>query len=225
MISAVLALPLALAVAAAARPAPAVSVVFQGSYVLDAHAAQGSFEATSPQCVPGVAQRESETVQWTMRFATARLPMRGSVTLAAQTVTVSGVHIWDEASARCAAYPAGHLLCRTRFTRGRPRLVLAVLRGVVTFHPQPGLLSISDGCTGQVYNEHPDCGARDAAAVTDFAFVGALRSRAPRLVEPGRTATFDVRRSRSCTRRGVRNPGEIRQYVAARYRGRFTLQD
>jgi hypothetical protein len=199
----------------------AVSIVFKGSYVLDARAGQETLRPASANCVPGSRQRETESVRWTITFRRSQLPLQGTVSLPASSVRVSGTHVWDEASAACGSYPAGHLLCRTHFVPGRPVLLVEIRGSQLTFHPQLDLVSHSDGCKGEVFNEHPDCGARDQAAVTDFAFTGPLRSRAPRLTAPVRTATFDVRRSRSCATPGVRNPHVIRQRTAVRYRGTF----
>jgi hypothetical protein len=88
---------------------------------------------------------------------------------------------------------------------------------------------VSDGCKGKVYNEHPDCGARDAAAVTDFPFLTQLRLKAPQLELPNKTAAFQVRRSRSCAlpgpkaQPGSRNTHLIHQDSVARYAGTFIV--
>jgi hypothetical protein len=199
----------------------AVSLVFTGSYTLDARAGQATLRPTSADCVPGSKQSETESVRWTITFRTPRLPVRGTVALPASSERISGTHVWDERSVACGSYPAGHLVCRTHFVPGRQSLLVEIRGLQLTFHPQLYLATTPGGCKGQVYNEHPDCGARDAAAVTDFAFVGPLRSRAPRLIAPKRTAAFDVRRSRSCSAPGTRNPHVIDQRTTVRYSGTF----
>ena len=205
---------------------PPVSILFEASYTVDAHATQPAFDPGSSKCVPAVVQKEIEQVTWTMRFVAPSLPTRGSATLAANSVVFSGTHLWDEASAKCAAFPAGHLVCRGHFATNPESLVVSVAPGGITFHPEVVFNAVSTGpaCLGQVYNEHPDCGARDAAAVTDFAFVGTLSSSAPQLKGSASTASFDVQRSRSCAHAGLRNPGVIDQRVSTRYRGTFMLR-
>jgi hypothetical protein len=229
--AAVLAASPATGVAPAASPsAPLTTVVtFRGSYVLNSSAGQPSFEPTSPGCVPGSRQHETESVSWTIRFTGPAMAKDGSVTLRQQSAMVSGTHVWDERSLACAAYPSGHLVCRTHFVPGQSELEVQVTGKKWTFHPRLSLVAVSDGCTGKVYNEHPDCGARDAAAITDFAFLSRLRREAPRLDSSYRIAPFDVHRAATCAQRGPkaqpgdRNTGLIRQHSVARYRGTFTV--
>lgn len=216
----------AAAVQAAALPAVPISITFKGSYVLDAHAGQPAFDPTSKNCVPQSIQKETETVRWTIRFTAPELPTRGSLSLSSNDVAISGTHLWDEMSLRCAAFPAGHLVCRTHFITLPQTMMVTFARGETTFHPGLTLDAVSSGapCHGQVYNEHPDCGARAAAAVTDFAFFGQLRLIAPHLGGTEAQAPFDVQRTRSCAHAGVRNPGTIRQTVTVRYQGIVALE-
>jgi hypothetical protein len=221
------ALGASLVTAAAAAPAGQPTVL-RGSYTLDAHGDQAPFRPGLAGCFPGVAQRETLNVSWTIRFPpvdTSRLLARGRLVLAATSFKVSGKHRWEEASTACPAQRAGNLVCRSHFSGKEPTLTLEVRRGSVVLHPNPGLVSNSDGCKGEVYNEHPDCGTRDAIGITDFRFRNALARRAPRIPvgalnsRQPTTKRFDVPKHGSCTKHGKKNPNLIRQRVSARYRG------
>jgi hypothetical protein len=219
-LAAVLVTALALVPGVTARSS-AVSIVFTGTYVLDSRAGQDTLRPSGPSCVPGSKQSETESARWTITFRTPKLPAQGTVSLPASSERISGTHVWDERSVACGSYPAGHLVCRTHFVPGQQLLLVTIRGGRLTFHPRLYLATTPGGCKGQVYNEHPDCGARDGVAVTDFAFAGPLRPQAPSMTAPARTATFDVRRSRSCAAPGTRNPHVIHQHTTVRYSGRF----
>lgn len=220
------------AVAAGASASAAASnaspTVFRGSYTLDSRAHQATYNAGRASCFPGVVQRETLSVSWVVKFPNVsglRLLARGRLALPATSFHVSGTHVWDEASTACAKYKAGHLVCRSHFSGNAPRLVLVLARGRVVVHPDPGLFSNSDGCKGEVFNEHPDCGSRDKIGITDFGFRHALSAEAPQVAaEVFKQGTptakaFDVRRHGSCTKHGIKNPELVQQSVTARYRG------
>jgi hypothetical protein len=215
--------------ATANTAAPSTTVMFRGSYILDSHASQPTFKPTSLQCIPGSRQYETETVKWTIRFVGPAVPTDGAVTLHQRSERVSGPHVWDERSQRCAGKPSGHLVCRSHFTPGGSQLRIRATGRTWTFHPRLVLTSNSDGCKGEVHNEHPDCGARDPTAIRDFAFLTQLRREAPQLDRPGRTASFDVHRSKACAKTGPKaQPGSlntqlIRQRTTARYTGTLTV--
>jgi hypothetical protein len=212
--------------AATAGTAGPVTIVFQGSYTLDGNAGQPAFEPGSKNCIPQSIQKETESAKWTIRFRAPKLPTQGTVSLSSNSMTFSGTHVWDERSLACARYPAGHLVCRTHYVNYPQTMTVVASGGTLTFHPQLALDAVSDGdaCRGQVYNEHPDCGARDSIAVTDFAFSGALSASAPQLAAGTTSVPFDIQRSRSCAHAGNPNPGVIRQNDTVRYQGTFTLQ-
>jgi hypothetical protein len=224
-----LALALVVATTAAAARAERITVVFHGSYTLDSHAEQTSFDPSSTDCIPGSRQRESERAAWTVTFVGTRTGGGAVMRLRQDRAAVSGTHVWDERSFRCVAFPPGQLVCRSRLAAGRSALTIELSHGRWTFHPALALVAVGGGCSGRVFNEHPDCGARDAAAVSDFAFLTSLRTEAPRLQPPRRIASFDVRRSRACREPGTRaqpgsrNPNDIRQRTTVRYRGTLAL--
>jgi hypothetical protein len=204
-----------------------MQIVVDGSYSLDGRASQAAFQPGGPGCVPAVQQRETETVKWHLTFGPLRAGAPGAQTVRLRSSRLGGSHVWDEASAACAAFPAGHLVCRTHFRIRTATLHISLLGGRAFFHPDVSFDAASDGCTGEVHNEHPDCGARDAAAIFDFAFAGALRAQAPSVrrsaLAQGGIVRFRVPRSRRCARPGVRNPNVIRQRVDALYGGSLRI--
>jgi hypothetical protein len=216
------------AAGAIAAPPHTLTVVFRGTYALESRAQQQTFAPASATCIPGSRQHESERASWTIAFAGAFSGTAARVVLRRTHAHSAGTHVWDEHSFACAGHPAGRLVCRSRPVAAAEELVVDVSGRRWVFHPSLVLVA-GGGCSGGVANEHPDCGARDRAAITDFGFLAGLRREAPRLRPPARTAAFDVRRTAACSlpgpraQPGSRNPNDIHQRTVVRYRGTFTV--